>query len=282
MNYITGERIQALADVSFAIERNSIISAQLRNTKLNIFFASETPIETLTDIFNKKTIIFVYTHFLDFFFAEIFPCLGIKFVLISHNSDHGVSGKYSPFLASGKITEWYGQNVEFEHERLFSLPIGIANSQWSHGNLDLLDRIRNENNVKTIFVYKNFNVTPYGNRIAINAITNANGISMSPNKPQEDYLRDISKSVFCICPPGNGIDCHRVWECLYLNCIPVVHDHIHYRQFQDLPILLIKDWQTLTIPFLKEQAFIMSEKEYHYEKLDMSYWKDRIFKNGRE
>lgn len=276
MNYITGERIQALADVSFAVETNFIINAQLRNTKLDMFFANESPVETIAETFNRKKIIFIYTHFLDFFFTKIFPHLNNEFVLISHNSDHGVSAKYYEFLVSDKIIEWYGQNIEFEHEKLLSLPIGIANSQWPHGNLDLLDRIINENNAKTILVYKNFNLTQYGNRIAINSITNAAGIPMSPHKSQEDYLRDISRSVFCICPPGNGTDCHRIWECLYLNCIPIVQDHIHFKQFQDLPILLIKDWMTVTIEFLKQQALLMYEKDYNFDKLDMTYWETRI------
>ena len=278
MNYITGEKIQALADVGFAVATNAIIDAQLNNTNLNVLFADKLPVETIRETCSRAKRIFVYTHFLDFFFAHIFPSLDNEFTLITHNSDYGVSEKYSPFLASGKITEWYGQNVAFEHEKLFSLPIGIANSQWPHGNLDLLDTIRNERNAKEFLIYKNYQVTRYGSRIDINTITNANGIPMTPHKPQADYLRDISRSVFCICPPGNGTDCHRIWECLYLNCIPVVHNHIHYRQFQDLPILLTDDWHTVDIPFLLDQESVMTQKYYNLEKLDMLFWKNTIIK----
>jgi hypothetical protein len=276
MNYITGEKIQALADVSFAVETNFIINAQLRNIKLNIFFANELPLRTIVENFNESKIIFVYTHFLDFFFEKIFPHVNNEFVLISHNSDHCVSKKYHEFLISDKIMKWYGQNIEFENDKLFSLPIGIANSQWGHGNLDLLDKVRNENNSKDFLVYKNYNLTTYGNRIGINLITNSNGIYMTPHKSQEDYLRDISKSVFCICPPGNGIDCHRIWECLYLNCIPIVYDHIHYKQFQDLPILLIDDWNAVNLRFLEEAESAMTGRYYNLEKLDLSYWANQI------
>jgi hypothetical protein len=276
MNYITGEKIQALADVSFAIKTNFIINDQLRNTKLNIFFADEQPIRTIVENFDEGKIIFVYTHFLDFFFEKVFPHLNNEFVLISHNSDHGVSKKYHKFLISDKIKKWYGQNIEFENEKLFSLPIGIANSQWRHGNLDLLDKVRNENNSKDVLVYKNYNLTAYGNRIGINLITNSNGIYMTHHKSQEDYLRDISKSVFCICPPGNGIDCHRIWECLYLNCIPVVYNHIHYKQFQDLPILLIDDWRAVNLRFLEEAESVMTGRCYNFQKLDLSYWANQI------
>jgi hypothetical protein len=276
MDYITGEKIQSLADVSFAAATNPIIEAQLKHMKQIIYFANKIPTEIIIEDFNHKKKIFVYTHFLDIFFEKVFPYLQNDFILITHNSDHNVSEKYYQFLISNKIINWYGQNIVFEHEKLFSLPIGIANSQWSHGNLDLLDRIRNEHNEKSILVYKNFNLTIYGNRVVINAITNVNGIYMTPQKPQEDYLRDISKSVFCICPPGNGIDCHRVWECLYLDCIPVVFNHIHYKQFQDLPILLIGDWNAVTIEFLQENISIMAKRKYNFGKLDLLYWKNKI------
>ena len=278
MNYITGERLQALADVGFAVTTNSIIDAQLKNTDLNVLFADRLPVETIRGTCNRAKRIFVYTHFLDFFFAHIFPSLDNTFTLITHNSDYGVSEKYSHFLDSGKIAAWYGQNIECEHEKLFSLPIGIANSQWPHGNLELLDSIRNEGNAKEFLVYKNYHVTRYGNRGEINMITSANGIPMTPRKPQADYLRDIARSVLCICPPGNGIDCHRIWECLYLNCIPVVQNHIHYRQFQDLPILLTDDWHTVDIPFLLDQESVMTQKYYNLEKLDLLFWKNAIIR----
>jgi tetratricopeptide (TPR) repeat protein len=277
--YITGEKIQALADIGFAAASNPIIDAQLKNMKQNICFANKMPIETIIENITNKKIIFVYTHFLDLFFEEVFPFIKNNFVLITHNSDNSVSRKYYRYLVSDKIIKWYGQNVEFEHEKLFSLPIGIANSQWSHGSTELLQKVRTEHNRKSILVYKNYNLTHYGNRKEIDLITNNNGMYMMPRKSQEDYLRDISQSDFCICPPGNGIDCHRIWECLYLNCIPIVHNHINFKQFRDLPILLIEDWKIVDKEFLLKQKKAMVEKKYNLEKLEFSYWKNNILKD---
>jgi hypothetical protein len=102
MNYIIGEKIQVLADVSFAAENNSIIEEQLKNIKININFANQLPIETIAESFNSKKRIFVYTHFLDIFFEKIFPSLKNNFVLISHNSDHNVSLKYYHMYGQSK------------------------------------------------------------------------------------------------------------------------------------------------------------------------------------
>ena len=43
-----------------------------------------------------------------------------------------------------------------------------------------------------------------------------------------DYIKELSSCYFCLSPNGNGIDCHKHWECLYLGVIPIVtkkHKH---------------------------------------------------------
>jgi len=53
---------------------------------------------------------------------------------------------------------------------------------------------------------------------------------------------------FAICPEGNGIDCHRIWECFYLKVIPIVLDNIFIRKVKDkykLPMIILNDWSEL-------------------------------------
>ena len=35
-------------------------------------------------------------------------------------------------------------------------------------------------------------------------------------------MSELSSYKFALSPEGNGIDCHRTWECLYLGVIPIV------------------------------------------------------------
>ncbi|GFH12051.1 uncharacterized protein HaLaN_07675 [Haematococcus lacustris] len=42
-----------------------------------------------------------------------------------------------------------------------------------------------------------------------------------PRKPFKDMLDTMASYRFCICPRGNGLDAHRVWECLLVGSIPV-------------------------------------------------------------
>ena len=99
---------------------------------------------------------------------------------------------------------------------------------------------------------------------------------MSEHKNQEDYLNNISRSIFCICPPGNGVDCHRIWECLYLKCIPIIEYHQVFEQFKHLPICFIDDWNKVTVNFLRKNLQKIKELNKKHPELNFYYWKDKI------
>ena len=62
----------------------------------------------------------------------------------------------------------------------------------------------------------------------------------------ESYLKTLSTYKYSISPKGNGIDCHRTWEALYLNCIPIVESNSINELYEDLPVIIIEDWNNIT------------------------------------
>ena len=56
------------------------------------------------------------------------------------------------------------------------------------------------------------------------------------------YKRLLLKSEFVISPPGNGVDCHRTWEAMYLGCNPVVLKRAWPFAHLELPVLIAADW----------------------------------------
>lgn len=283
MDYISGEKLQEIADISIALNipgnyDSDLVKTQLSNTRTKCFVFSEKQITTNlpSDIKNAK-IIFVYSHILKYFFKYIFPLLENPITLISHNGDDGVDEYFLQYLETPKLLKWFCQNRYIAHKKLFSLPIGIGNTQWPHGNIPLLDHIRQTTNNKTNLVYKNFSIdTNFYKRNYCNTVTNNNGIYMSPQCSISENWNLIGKSYFCITPHGNGVDSHRVWECLYLNTIPVVERHECFSQFTDLPILFVDDYSIVTPDYLESQKPIFINK--NFEKLDINYWK-KIIKN---
>jgi len=271
---ISGETLQSIAEIGLYSEMTDLIANQIKARPQNLLNISEV---TTEDIKRYKRI-YVYTHFVDAFFDKFFDHLhGVT--LITHNSDFGIHDKYLKYLEGDNIAKWYCQNRETSHPKLISIPIGLANSQWPHGNQELIAAIKKEKNRKELLVYKNFDInTNYGERYVCNTITNSNGIHMSSNTSVENYWRILSKSMFVISPPGNGIDCHRIWEALYLRAVPIVKYHESFSQFKHLPILFVNSWEEVTIPFLKEKSkdYINKPEMFDIPLLDIDYWKQLI------
>ena len=41
--------------------------------------------------------------------------------------------------------------------------------------------------------------------------------------PYSVFLHNLANSKYMICPKGNGIDCHRNWEVLYMRRVPIMN-----------------------------------------------------------
>jgi hypothetical protein len=279
-NFISGERFQALADISFIPIGNDngesecgFVKDQQRNNNYNVFYYDSNT-TVLPDMSNIKKI-FVNTWTLDKFFNTIFPLLKGQYIFISHNSDLGFTERYLGFLNDDRVIKWFSQNVYLVQEKLISLPIGLGNQQYPHGNVTLIKHIMETNINKEILVFKNFDInTNFSERSMVDQNTTKNNILMSPHCNQQDYFVKLAQSMFVISPPGNGVDCHRVWECLYFKTIPVVKRHPCFNQYSDLPILFIDDWNTVTEDFL-----LANLKQFNVadiQQLHLDYWKSLI------
>lgn len=91
-----------------------------------------------------------------------------------------------------------------------------------------------------------------------------------------EFLAEMTAHRFVLCPPGNGIDTHRMWEALYCRTIPVVQRHPALAAFEDLPILFVEDFRTLTQPFLREAYERFQSGSFNCEKLFLPWWRERL------
>ena len=88
-------------------------------------------------------------------------------------------------------------------------------------------------------------------------------------------------------PRGNGIDCHRTWEALYLDIIPIVWHSTLDSLYENLPIIIINDWSEVNEQFLRNKLLEISLNKikqpsiYQYEKLRNSYWHQMVLKKSR-
>lgn len=271
--FVTGDNLETLADYIFDI--GNYLTGDHGRSKTSK--TEQTLIDESIEEINKQkpSVLYCYGHDTHRLLNNL-DKIDCKFKLMTHNSDNGIMPEYEKFVDNDKIIKWFGQNNFLNNKKVVSLPIGIARKKYPHGNTELLSRY-SQNIVKTSLCYKNFTVgTNYDERSAIDYITNKNGIPMSNKCEHEEYIDNISRSMFVISPPGNGIDCHRIWECLYLRTIPVVKFHPVLSQFKEFPILFVDDWNEVTIDFLKSKLSIQTKFDTKLDKLSFNFWKNLI------
>ena len=109
-------------------------------------------------------------------------------------------------------------------------------------------------------------------------------ISLNQNRDLREstfhnYYETIARSKFMLCPRGCGLDTYRMWDCLYLGCIPIVVKYAGYKDFEDLPILFIDKWEdylSIDENYLNKKYDEMLDVNYNYDKLKFSYWENLI------
>lgn len=213
---------------------------------------------------------------LDFFFSTVHPQIKTKYILMTHNSDLSEFGKYSKYLDEEKIVAWFGQNMTLEHKKAFPLPIGLANRYWRHGDIHIVnDQVKNLPKKDTL-IYVNISMTTPIRRPIYEYFSRQNFCSMASNRDFKNFINDMARSTFVVSPPGNGIDCHRTWEALYLGAIPLVGASTLNRIFEDLPVIIVDDWKTVTKEFLINKYEEMKNKKYNMEKIYADYWFRKI------
>ena len=272
MEFVTGEKFIKLSDFIYSIRlpgHDDYYNLNSTYNKIDI------------EKFNGIPIIYTHTHLV----KALFQCidnLDKDVILITHNSDNNVDEKLISNIP-GNIVKWYTQNLNVNHFKIESIPIGLENSIW-FPHIKKQEKMKEYENKKVEIknlLYVNHNVStnrkereePYiifKDKSFVTLVEGKNGQDF------DSYLNSIKSHKFILSPNGNGIDTHRLWESLYLGSIPIVKRGINTISYQDLPICYVDDWKEIDENFLNKEYERISNKKWNLEKLDFNYWKNKI------
>jgi hypothetical protein len=280
MNIITGEKLQQICNIYLGIpydfQYNPVILNQ-KNKQLNI--------ETINNTYDNPKIIFCYTYRIKEL-SRIIHFFKNNFILISHNSDEDVTNSeyVHNILKCDKLQKWFTQNLCINHPKIELLPIGFANSQWNHGKIDLFLKqgIFNKSNINNKYndIFFNFSIGTNSNKRQPCYNKLINKLKWLPNIEPLNNLQRLSTYKFCICPEGNGVDTHRLWECLYLKVVPIVinSEFTQTLLLYNIPLVVLNNWSDLDINLLNYDDY--KEKfnnETLIQLLDFEYIKNKIY-----
>jgi UDP-N-acetylglucosamine 2-epimerase len=229
------------------------------------------------DLLLKDSIIFCKTDFIDYLFESI-KNSDKNYILVTHHSDYPID----TFRFSKKpnnIKKWFAINVTHKDDSLITIPLGLK----THKGIYLEEKYMTKwfveeseklkQNKKEMIVYCNWtNTNEYRNTIIDQLNNNNIKYILESGLSFDNYAKNMSKCKFVISPPGNGIDCHRTWEALYMGCIPIVIKNDIYDNWSDLPILQVESYSQLTNETLEN----FLKKDFNSEMIEMEYWTKKI------
>lgn len=245
------------------------------------FKIDETKIPFDTDKVKDGDTIYVNACYMEFFFKNVHPHIDSKYILITHFGDHPVPGYYAEYLEDENLALWVGQNVEQpDHPKLMSIPIGITPKNLhfeTHLALNKViqfsSRLRKQ---YLLYLNQHDGTNPVVRGRIRGIFANTSFCFCSSRVSYDEYLAHLACSKFVVSPPGGGHDCYRTWEAMLLGCIPIVERSPVVCLFEDLPVLIIDDWNEVTEEFLNKKHEEMATKTYKLEKLYAEYWLNLI------
>lgn len=258
------------------IKNNSVIVSEFSNNQY---------IEELNNILNKinKKVIILFTDH-DTRGSDMSNTLdNIKNIINNSNVIHIFS------------ENWY----DYSHSKITQIPLGISDKFLYNFGLDIyLNKIEMDmvdNKDKPLKVYCNAHKVTYIKPISGYRNDRQIMIDLLKDSPFIDFCSDkhdfSKKSIintwkkhnnyaFELSPSGNGLDCHRTYEAIILNTIPIVRtnplDNIYIKH--NLPVVIVNEWSDVTPENLK----IWHEKHKHNftsktkDKMKIDYWKNII------
>lgn len=228
-------------------------------------------------------------------FAKNLHLINYRFILVSGDCDESIpdmvfntNSDFKNFIESDKVIHWFSQNAVKEHIKLTKIPIGMDyhtkdDAQEQENLLIKCKSSAREFKDRKIKCYSNFHFNKptdskfsYDREDAIKKI-DKDLIFYEPVKlDRTQSWINQTEYAFVVSPHGNGLDCHRTWEALILGCIPIVKTSPIDSLFDELPVLIVRDWSDLTREKLLATVNSFSMKQFNYEKLYLSYWMNLI------
>lgn len=203
-------------------------------------------------------------------------------VWIFHNGDTLITQAIIDALGEQKAI--FAQNLIGKSDQSQCIPIGLENESWWNNGIAFdyrrLRRQKTSNRTARIL---------WGFSVANNYQPRKMAVEVLQAHPLADrtfgwcsfiYRRILLKYMFVASPEGNGIDCHRTWEAMYLRTVPIVTRSPVTEFFVDigLPMLMVDSWSEINKLTQHDLVEIYREKSIQFknEALYFEFWKNKI------
>ena len=273
--------------------------AQLCNKKLNIIGSDSDKYFDIKYFANLKDFdkVFLTTNIFKNFIKKV--NLNKKIIIILHCSDSGFPNEFSikdkkNYLKiienNNNIYKVYCVNYDLitYHEKIKPIPLGIDYHTLSNKLTPikqeklLLNIYKNsvpfEKRLDLSYSFFHFQMLNRHNKdrfVAKNVLDKVNfNVYQDKKIPREETWKNMVKYKWIISPHGNGLDCHRTYEAIALGCIPVVKSSTLDIMYKYMPIIILNDWNEISLELLKSKTKEALKKSK--ETITLEYWINKV------
>ncbi|KZL19242.1 hypothetical protein PsAD2_01993 [Pseudovibrio axinellae] len=261
--------------------------------------------QDLLEQHKKGATLYITTDALPDFVRTKLTQIREPFVLLSGDSDLPIGADVSlpnalppldlqNLLNHPLLVAWFAQNLTIKHDKLFNLPIGLdyhtLTQRKSHAWGAFQSPLEQEERLRQIVSMapplRSREIRGYCNwhhavhrgdrREVLDVADDSVAYYESDHLPRDQSWRKNAQFLFTISPFGEGMDCHRTWEALFLGAIPIVKSSGLNPLFVDLPVVIIEDWKELTKERLLQERDDILARAFDFSSLFLSFWKNRF------
>jgi hypothetical protein len=232
---------------------------------------------------NPGDVVFCQSDRLEALCERVLTYTSIPFTLLLGNSDRNHTQLLGQLLANTSAAKTFAQNLVDHVPGVEPLPIGLENAWYSTNGRPKdfrVNRNRSQNRNSRVMWAFNLETDPVGRKKAANELVNASIADRFGLLTPKQHRGALTRYSFVASPPGNGLDCHRTWEAMYLGCVPIVlrsHMTQNY-ELLGLPVWVVDSFEELrdlTEEQLQAKYLELSPK-FGSEAMWAKYWISRI------
>ncbi|MBA2306882.1 hypothetical protein H0W26_01975 [Candidatus Dependentiae bacterium] len=247
----------------------------------------------------------IFVRKIDLFMETMHDKIQVPYLMVTHGDFLDVSDeKHISYLDDEKIIAWFSIHPPKRwHPKYFPIPLGVFQEKEFFAEKqkynDFFKELRNK--PKTILLTGIFDAAQKDERASVDKVFRGKSFcfSLANDVPFKEYMDKLASSVFVLSPRGIGPDCYTTWEALLVGTIPIVkrgkygvkedaREHVRShlynpviraqldRLYENLPILVIDEWNEVTEEFLEQKYKEISSRHYSIEPLYIEYWRTLI------
>jgi len=231
----------------------------------------------------EGAVVFCEAWLLEAFLKTVAPRFAGPVTVLSANGDPNFTPEKLAWLPA-TVKRLWTQNLDADHPRVEPLPIGLENARLHLNGIaaDFRSLRRAAPPALNRILWGFSEVTnPSVRGLARRALEACPLADKQPAVNARAYRKNARRYRFLASPPGNGLDCHRTWEALYLGVVPIVLRSVLTLRLEalGLPVWLVDSYDELA-------SVTEAGLEARYQRLAggfknpalwMDFWKGRIF-----